>query len=311
MLRSTSLHQCSGRGWWLTTCRSGSPSTAVRESSEFARCPYRTLRSPAGGLSNPHVARSLRRRSASRAGRRHWPLVRRDPLAHRYSTMAGVPTHPTAPHGRKQRPDQRSLDESPPFAIERLRARTGRFAERSLLSGATAPPRSRPSPRTREPSSGCSSPHARAPHGPVAPRQQPVPGSCDSSLVSRASWPWVNRRRVDGDDRPNDQPHDVDAGERHERPKPPPIAELVPEEWLRRCLHPLCDHHPTVLSLRHARSLPASAAAIALHRPIARRKLVPPDRERAVPIAVELRCPPSRLDRASQHSPCRETAQLR
>jgi hypothetical protein len=125
------------------------------------------------------------------------------------------------------------------------------------------PPRSRPSPRTRELSSGCSSPHARAPHGPVDPRQQPVPGSCDSSLVSRASWPWVNRRRLDGDDRPNDQPHDVDAGERHERPIPPPRAELVPEEWLRRCLHPLCDHHPTVLSLRHARSLPASAAAIA------------------------------------------------
>jgi hypothetical protein len=224
--------------------------------------------------------------------------------------MAGVPTHPTAPHGRKQRPDQRSLDESPPFAIEHLRARTGRFAERSLLSGATAPPRSRPSPRTRELSSGYSSPHARAPHGPVAPRQQPVPGSCDSSLVSRASWPWMNRRRLDGDDRPNDQPHDVDAGERHERPKPPPRAELVPEEWLRRCLHPLCDH-PTVLSLRHARSLPASAAAIVPQRPIARRKLVPPDRERAVPIPVELRCPPSRLDRASQRSPGRETAQLR
>jgi hypothetical protein len=202
MLRSTSLHQCSGRGWWLTTCRPGSSSTAVRESSEFARCPYRTPRSPAGGLSDPHAARSLRRRSASRAGRRHWPLVRRD-LAHRCSTMAGVPTHPMAPHGRKHRPDQRSLDEAPPFAIERLRARTGRFAERSLLSGATAPPRSRPSPRTREPSSGCSSPHARAPHGPVAPRQQPVPGSCDSSLVSRASWPWMNRRRVDGDDLPS------------------------------------------------------------------------------------------------------------
>jgi hypothetical protein len=173
------------------------------------------------------------------------------------------------------------------------------------------PARSRPSPRTRELSSGCSSPHARAPHGPVDPRQQPVPGSCDSSLVSRASWPWMNRRRVDGDDLPNDQPHDVDAGERHERPIPPPIAELLPEEWLRRCLHPLCDHHPTVLSLRHARSLPASAAAIAPHRPIARGRLVPPDRERAVPIPVEPRCPAPRLDRASQHSPCRETAQLR
>jgi hypothetical protein len=140
MLRSTSLHQCSGRGWWLTTCRSRSPSTAVRESSEFARCPYRTPRSPAGGLSDPHVARSLRRRSASRAGRRHWPLVRRAPLAHRCGTMAGVPTHPTAPHGRKQWPDQRSLDEFPPSAIEHLRARTSRFTERSLLSGATAPP---------------------------------------------------------------------------------------------------------------------------------------------------------------------------
>jgi hypothetical protein len=268
-------------------------------------------RSPAGGLSDPPVARSLRRRSASRAGRRHWPLVRRAPLAHRCSTMAGVPTHPTAPHGRKQQPDQRSLNEAPPFAIERLRARTGRFAERSLLSGATAPPRSRPSPRTREPSSSCSSPHARAPHGPVGPRQQPVPGSCDGSLVSRASWPWVNRRRVDGDDLPNDQPHDVDAGERHECPKPPPRAELLTEEWLRRCLHSLCDRHPTVVSLRHARSLPASAATIAPQRPIARGRLVPPDRERAVPIPVVPRCPPSRLDRASQRSPGRETAQLR
>lgn len=117
------------------------------------------------------------------------------------------------------------------------------------------PPHSRPSPRTRELSSGCSSPHARAPHGPVDPRQQPVPGSCDSSLVSRASWPWMNRRRLDGDDRPNDQPHDVDAGERHEHPKPPPRAELVTRR-VAPTLSPPALRPPPDCSVPSPRSLP-------------------------------------------------------
>ena len=47
------------------------------------------------------------------------------------------------------------------------------------------------------------------------------------------------------------------------------------------------------------------------HRPIAQRKLAPPDRERAVPITLEPCGASSRLDRASQRSPFRETAQLR
>jgi len=264
----------------------------------------RPLRPSRGSL----AASSLRvtRREALLAARQARPA--RAPLKHygwRTDTPDGSSWQEATARPALPRRSSAVRDRAPPRSHRPVRRTV------TSLRRDSAPPRSRPSPRTREPSPGCSSPHARAPHGPVDSRQQPVPGSCDSSLVSRASWPWMNRRRLDGDDRPNDQPHDVDDGERHERPIPPPRAELVPEEWLRRCLHSLCDHHPTVLSLRHARSLPTSAAAIALHRPIARRKLVPPDRERAVPIPVELRCPPSRLDRASQRSPGRETAQLR